>query len=95
MYKNNRLILFKIKSIEKPQTVLLPDLWVAIRLFTIQWYVRELELFKNWPGDKLFKPRKSKFWESQFFTILTCEQMFDIPLLINLSLRWIEIKNIH
>ena len=26
---------------------------------------------KKWPGDKFFKFRKSKFWEHQFFSILT------------------------
>ena len=94
MYKNNRLILFKNKRIQ-PHTVLLPDIWVAIRSFTIQLYVRELELFKNLPGDKSFKPRKSKFWERRFFRILTCEYMSDIALLINLFICWIEIKSIH
>ena len=45
--------------------VLLPDLWCLScnKNFNIQWYLRELELLKNWPCDKFFKPRKSKFWE--------------------------------
>ena len=50
---------------------------------------------KNWPGDKLFKLRKSKFWERQFFWIVTFELLFDIPLLINLFIPLIELKNIH
>ena len=29
------------------------------------WYLRELELPKNWPADKFFRLRKSKFWERQ------------------------------
>ena len=29
----------------------------------IQWYLRELELPKNWPWGKCFKLRKSKSWE--------------------------------
>ena len=36
----------------------------------MQWYLRELELLKNEPGDKFFKNRKSKFWEGQFFSVL-------------------------
>ena len=39
--------------------------------FKIQWYLRGLELPKNWPGNKVFKLRKSKFWERQFFSIVT------------------------
>ena len=27
----------------------------------------DMELPKNWPGDKFFKLRKWKFWERQFF----------------------------
>ena len=26
----------------------------ATRSFKIQWYLREVEFFKNWPGDKTF-----------------------------------------
>ena len=52
---------FKIKIIEKPRTVLLPE--VARRSFKIQLYMPELELPIKWPGDKFFKFRKSKFLE--------------------------------
>ena len=60
----------------------------------MQWYLRELELPKNWPGDKFFKLRKSKLWERQFFSIVTFKQIFDIPFLINLFISLIELKNI-
>ena len=53
----NATILFKIKIIEKPQTVLLPHFWT--RRFKIQWYLHELQLPKNWPGEESFKLRKS------------------------------------
>ena len=39
--------------------------------FKIQWYLPDLELPKNWPGDEFFKLRKVKFWERQFFSIVT------------------------
>ena len=29
----------------------------------IQWYLCELELFKNWPGGEFLRLRKSRFWE--------------------------------
>ena len=54
------IIPFKIKTIEQPQTVLLPstsDFQVTIRSIKIQWYLHELELSKNWPIDKCFKLR--------------------------------------
>ena len=35
--------------------------------FKIHWYLHELELSKNWPRNKFFKLRISKFWECQFF----------------------------
>ena len=43
-----------------------------------------LELPKNWPGGKLFKLRKSKFWARYFFSIVTFKKIFDIPLFNNL-----------
>ena len=60
----NVIISFKIKIIKKPHTVLFPQLWFLScnKKIKIQC-LRELELPKNWPGDKFFKPRKSKFWE--------------------------------
>ena len=33
--------------------------------------MHELELPKYWTGDKFFKLRKSKFWERQFFSVVT------------------------
>ena len=34
----------------------------------MQWYLRQLELLKNWPGDEFLKFRKfEKFGERQFF----------------------------
>ena len=43
-----------------------------------------LELPKNWPGGKLFKLRKSKFWARYFFSIVTFQKIFDIPLFNNI-----------
>ena len=43
-----------------------------------------LELPKNWPGGKLFKLRKSKFWARYFFSVVTFKKIFDIPLFNNL-----------
>ena len=50
---------------------------------------------KNWPGEKFFEVNKSKIWESLFFSIVTFQEMFDIPLLINLFITLMELKNIH
>ena len=47
---------------------------------------------KTWLGGEFCKLRKSKFWESQFFSIITSKWVFDIPLLINLFISWIELK---
>ena len=59
--------------IEKLHTVLLLDLRLLSdnKKFLIQWYLREVEISKNWPGDKVLKLRRSKFWERQFFSIAT------------------------
>ena len=64
----NVTIHFKIKIMEKPHTVLLPDPWFLNydKNRKIQ-YLRELELPKNWTGDKFFEFGKSKFWQRQFF----------------------------
>ena len=64
---------FQNKIMEKPPTVLLPDLWFLSckKSFKIQWYLLELEFPKNWVGEKIFKLRKSKFWERQFFSVVT------------------------
>ena len=61
----NVIIPSKTKIMEKPRKVLLPDLWLLSckKNFKIQWYVRQLELPKNWTGDKFFKLRKPKVWE--------------------------------
>ena len=67
VWLENVIIPFKIKIIEKPQTILFP----AKRSFKIQWYLRELELPKNWPGKELFKLIKSKFGVLHFFLIVT------------------------
>ena len=62
----------KIK-IEKPHTVLLPELWFLShnKKLKIQWYLHEVELPKNWRRYKLFKLRKSKFRVGHFFSIVT------------------------
>ena len=44
---------------------------------------------------QIFKLRKSKFWERQFFSIVTFKQICYISLLINLFIILIELKNIH
>ena len=77
------IIPFKIKITEKPQTVLLPDLWFLScnKTFKIQWYLPELELPRNRPGDELFKLRKSKFWVHHFFSTVTFTKKVDVPLL--------------
>ena len=45
--------------------------------------------------SQFFKLKKSKFWERHFFSIVTFKKMFDIPLLINLFIPLIKLKNIH
>ena len=55
----------------------------------------ELELPKIWQGDEFFELRKSKFWERQFFSIVTFKWKFDITLLFNLFVSLIKLKNIH
>ena len=45
------------------------DFHIATRKLKIQWYLWELELPKNWPGDKLFKLINQSFeyvYESKF-----------------------------
>ena len=49
--------------------------------------LRELELLK------FFKLRKSKFWEREFFSIVTLKQVFDIPLLNNLLISFFNLFN--
>ena len=53
LWLSNVIIPFKIKIIEKPLTVLLPDLWFLScnRSFKIQWYLRKLKLPNNWRDD--------------------------------------------
>ena len=57
--------------------------------------MRELELSKQWARDKFFKLRKWKFWERQFFSLVTFKWKLDIPLLINLFIPLIERRKIH
>ena len=67
----NVIVAFKTKIIEKPLTLLFPDLeQIATRSFKVQLYLRELELPKYWRGDEVFKLRKSKIWIRQFFSIV-------------------------
>ena len=54
----NVIVHFKMKIMEKPHTDLLPDLWIL----SWKWHG------ENWHGDKIFKPKKDKFWERQFFS---------------------------
>ena len=53
LWLSNVIIPFKAKGIEKPHTVLLPDLWFSS--------------YNYWHGDEFLKLRKLKFWERQFF----------------------------
>ena len=69
------IIPFKIKTLEKPQTVLIPDQWFLSwkKKFWNSMIALLVGATKNWPGDKFFKTRESKFWERQslaFNTIL-------------------------
>ena len=55
--------------------------------------------YQNWPGVRLLKLRKLKFWERPN---VTCKQIFDISLLnilfislLNPLFSSIELKNIH
>ena len=68
-------------------------------IFKLQQEVKKIqyprELPKNWAGDIFFKFRKSKFWERQFFSIVTFKKIFDTRLLINLFISLIEPNNIH
>ena len=71
---------FKIKIIEKPHTVLLPDLWF---LSCIKMFLNSVisAWLKRW---QVIKCSQSKFWERQFFfSIVTFKYMY-IPLLNNL-----------
>ena len=43
----------------------------STRRFKSQWYLHELELPKNWPGNELFELRKSEFWVHHFFWTVT------------------------
>ena len=83
------IIPLKIKIIEKPHTILLPDLWFFFSFnknFKIQWYLHELEVPRNWPGDKFFNLRKAKFWDCQFFSIVTFKYLTFLYLLAYLFL---------
>ena len=64
------IIPFKIKTIEKPHSLASRPLIFKLHqgVLKIQWYLCELELPKNLPGNQFFK-LKSKFWVRHFFTI--------------------------
>ena len=53
-------------------------------------WVRAVE---NWLCHKFFKLRKSKFWGSEFFSIVTPKQVFVIPLLNNLFISFFNLFN--
>ena len=71
---------------ENLRTLLLLDLWLlrCNKKFQNLMISGELELPKKKPGDEFLKLRKSKLWESQFFSVVTFKWIFGIPLLINL-----------
>ena len=56
---------FKIKIIEKPHIVLLSDVWFLSWNKKLQNSMISVWVGvpQNQPGSKLFKPRKSKFWD--------------------------------
>ena len=56
----NAITPFKIKIIQKAHKVLLTVVWFLSCNSMISALVRAPQ---NWPGDKFFKTRKSKFWE--------------------------------
>ena len=62
----NVIIAFKIKIIKKPYKAFSSTLSCKIK-----WCLCELELPKNWPGDKFFRLWKSNLWERQFFSVVT------------------------
>ena len=78
-------------------------------IFKLQQEILKLnDIFVSWSPPKLtwwqiFKPRKSKFWERQFFSsIVTFNEIFGIHLLNNLFISFLklfisltELKNIH
>ena len=55
---------FKIKVIEKSQTVLLLDFWL---LSSNKKFWNSMVSLQNLTGDKFCKLRKSKYWERQVF----------------------------
>ena len=65
LWLKNVIIPFKIKIIGKTTHSLAftPLIFKLQKSFKIQWCLRELELPKNWSGDKIFKSKKSKFWK--------------------------------
>ena len=60
----------------------------------IQWYLRELDLPKYWPGDFLNLENRS-FEYITFFSIVTFKDILDIFLLINLYISLIELEKMH
>ena len=60
------------KNIEKPHTVLLPDLWFLScnKKFENSMISAWAGAPKNWPGDEFSKLRKSKFWVRHSFSIV-------------------------
>ena len=69
---------FNIKIMQKPHTLLLPDLWIFQ-----QEFLNCNDIYVSWSWEKFLKLRKSKFWARQFFSTVTFKWIFDIHLLIN------------
>ena len=67
------------------------DIWVATRSLKIQWNLRESELPKNWHEDEFLRLMKSKFWLHHFSSIANFEEIFDIPLLNNLFVSFLNL----
>ena len=80
------IIPFKIKIIEKLYTVFLPNLWfLSCNIKKLKF----IDICVRWSSPKTYQEKKFlklflKFWERQYFSIVTFKLMFDIFLLINL-----------
>ena len=98
----NAITPFKIKIIQKAHIVLLPVVWFLSCNSMISALVGAPQ---NWPGDKFFKTRKSKFWErlnsnntqitSQYANILHYHLLNNLFIsFLNLFISIIELKTL-
>ena len=73
LWLQNFIIPFNIKIIQKPHTVFLLHQWFLScdKKFQNRILFASAGLPKKWHRDELFKLRKSKLWESHFFSMVT------------------------